>query len=177
MPAFLDRSGHKHELRSQDEVSLYDGERIPIHSDLQQILKDFTKAVMNGHPSDVIAFSADYFKTRAMQGRQARALGGDKQGGSALALKAGRAYRGLPVDMQERIEQIFLAFDADESGFINRSEFYEMLKQVGAFFKFECTQAEADEVLKMIDTNNDRQLSWQEFSSALVSWVTDKGFA
>jgi hypothetical protein len=129
---FLDRNGKKHNLRGQDEVVLYDGERIPVMSNLSQILKDYTKAVMVSQPRDALAFSHVYFKDLAMQGRQARALPSATTGGSKLALSAGRAYRSLPIHMQERIEQIFMAFDADESGSINRHEFFEMLVKVRA---------------------------------------------
>jgi len=132
MPTFLDTNGHAHTLRDQDDVVLYDGERIPIMSNLSQIIKDWTKAVMVACPEDTLEFSRDYFAKLAMQGRQSRALVGETQGGSKLALSAGKVYRSLPVDMQERIEHIFMAFDAGESGSINKADVFDSLKQARA---------------------------------------------
>jgi hypothetical protein len=129
---FLDRAGRPHSLRDPEEVMLYDGERIPIMSNLTQVLKDYTKAMMVASPADAVVWSAEYFGGLANRGRQDRALPSHAAGGSKLALSASAAYRNLPVDMQERIEEIFSAFDADESGTINRSEFFDMIKQVRA---------------------------------------------
>ncbi|KAG8471123.1 hypothetical protein KFE25_009544 [Diacronema lutheri] len=174
MPTFLDTNGHAHTLRDQDDVVLYDGERIPIMSNLSQIIKDWTKAVMVACPEDTLEFSRDYFAKLAMQGRQSRALVGETQGGSKLALSAGKVYRSLPVDMQERIEHIFMAFDAGESGSINKADVFDSLKQIGSFFDVQATQQDANELLRMTDAAA-HQLSWPEFSTAVVSWVSDRG--
>lgn len=72
---FVDESGSAHNLRAQEDVLLYDGERIPIMADLGPILKDWTKAAMthfkdDAHPKDAVAFSHAYFSALALQGRQ-----------------------------------------------------------------------------------------------------------
>ncbi|KAJ1632376.1 hypothetical protein T492DRAFT_989116 [Pavlovales sp. CCMP2436] len=175
---FLDRAGRPHSLRSAEEVSLYDGERIPLVANLTQVLKDWTKAVMVAGPQaeSLVAWSAEYFGELAKQDRQDRALPSHSTGGSELALSASKAFRSLSIEMQERIEEIFSAFDADESGFINRSEFFQMIKQIGAFFAFEASQADVEELLGTVDecSDGDQQLSWLEFSAAVVSWVSHK---
>jgi hypothetical protein len=72
---FVDKSGNSHTLRSQENVLLYDGERIPIMANLGPILKDWTKAAMthfkdDANPKDAVAFSHIYFKALALQSRQ-----------------------------------------------------------------------------------------------------------
>ena len=78
MPAggtFVDPKGHAHHLSAQENVQVYDGERIPIMANLGPILKDWTKAAMthfkdDANPKDAVAFSHAYFAALALQSRQ-----------------------------------------------------------------------------------------------------------
>lgn len=121
---FVDHRGKEHPLLPPTDDMLYDGERIPLHRDLQQVLKDYTKAVMAERPTNVAEWSAEYFAVRARESA--------RQGSPSAALlrSAPPQFRRLPVEVQDRVCDVFLAYDRDKSGFINKQEFWTMLKEV-----------------------------------------------
>mmetsp|Transcript_10457 Transcript_10457/g.28481 ORF Transcript_10457/g.28481 Transcript_10457/m.28481 type:complete len:132 (+) Transcript_10457:2-397(+) len=126
---------------------------------------------MKQRPADVIAFSAAYFKAKAMKQRHARAHAPLDQGGSVLARKAPIAYRNLPVLAQERIEQLFDAFDENESGSIERTELFKLLQQIARALGEKVTEAEAHELFQHIDADGSGTITWPEFSGSIAGWV------
>lgn len=50
-----------------DADRIWSSEQINVPSELPQIMKDYTKAVIRANPPDVVQFSIDYFKEKAKE--------------------------------------------------------------------------------------------------------------
>ena len=47
-----------------DVERIFSADQIEVHPALSQVLKDYTKAVVRAAPSDILAFSEEYFKEK-----------------------------------------------------------------------------------------------------------------
>jgi Ca2+-binding EF-hand superfamily protein len=71
--------------------------------------------------------------------------------------------------IRQVVNDIWGAFDADQSGYLDRKEANELLKLVFKQLGMEFSTAKADHVFKLIDANNDGKISKNELITALES--------
>eukprot|EP00742_Colponemidia_sp_Colp-10_P022627 GILJ01026779.1.p1 GENE.GILJ01026779.1~~GILJ01026779.1.p1 ORF type:complete len:428 (-),score=100.53 GILJ01026779.1:101-1384(-) len=82
----------------------------------------------------------------------------------------------VPLDPKEErfrrcIRSFFLEFDVDNSGFIDRHEFYNVLRRLGE----NPSNDQLDDLIKTVDTDGDGHISFDEFCVAVVK-MTEEGF-
>ena len=51
------------------EMRIFSAEQIQVPEELPEILKDFSKEVIRSNPSDIVKFSAEYFKRKAAENK------------------------------------------------------------------------------------------------------------
>ena len=108
-------------------------------------------------------------------GRSLVSASGDKPSTSGAVVVAGGGAQGALVvqpmggaDMprdpagnftDEEILEAFQAFDLDKNNFVGAAEIRHVLINIGE----QATDEEVDEMIRMVDTDGDGQVSWDEF--------------
>lgn len=64
------------------------------------------------------------------------------------------------------MEEAFKYFDKDSSGFISEDELYQVMKK----FKRTTTRESVRRMLEAVDTNNDGQISFEEFIQIMADY-------
>jgi Ca2+-binding EF-hand superfamily protein len=75
----------------------------------------------------------------------------------------------MSSNIRQVVNDIWGAFDKDNSGFLDRKEANDLLKLVFKQLNIEFSQTKADHVFKLIDANGDGKISKSELVSALES--------
>jgi Ca2+-binding EF-hand superfamily protein len=63
------------------------------------------------------------------------------------------------------MKEAFNYFDKDSSGFISEDELYQVMKK----FKRSTTRESVRKMLEIVDTNNDGQISFEEFIQIMTN--------
>ncbi|KAL9651862.1 hypothetical protein ABK040_000209 [Willaertia magna] len=77
-------------------------------------------------------------------------------------------FEQLSEQQQEQIRIAFKQCDKDGNNFIDVSELREILKALGE----EGTDAQAKELMKEIDSDQNGLISFDEFKEAMASWMS-----
>ena len=100
----------------------------------------------------------------AISAMRKEAPGASNKGGVvALASDAPRDPSGKFSD--EEILEAFKAFDLDKNNYVGAAEIRHVLINIGE----QVTDEEVDEMIRMVDTDGDGQVSWEEFYSMVTS--------
>jgi serine/threonine-protein phosphatase 2B regulatory subunit len=86
----------------------------------------------------------------------------NKAGVVALATEAPRDPAGRFTD--DEILEAFKAFDLDKNNFVGAAEIRHVLINIGE----QVTDEEVDEMIRMVDSDGDGQVSWEEFYSMVT---------
>lgn len=130
-----------------------------------------------GKPVGKITLSAKFERPTGGQGtgRSAGALEKSAPTGALVPVAApvamadSRQQQQLPRDpagnfTDEEILEAFQAFDLDHNNFVGAAEIRHVLINIGE----QVTDEEVDEMIRMVDTDGDGQVSWDEFYSMVT---------
>ncbi len=101
---------------------------------------------------------------KAADGGKSAAPGASTKAGGAvtLATEAPRDPAGRFTD--DEILEAFRAFDLDKNNFVGAAEIRHVLINIGE----QVTDEEVDEMIRMVDSDGDGQVSWEEFYSMVT---------
>jgi Ca2+-binding EF-hand superfamily protein len=128
-----------------------------------EILKDFTREVLRNQPTNINEFAAKYFDCLA-QGLPAGApIGvGGGGGGACFGPNFNDDEDGMSLEEVESIvKDLFKKYDADDSGFLDPSEFKALMVDLQQRLEFP-----ADEIYRFFaeaDMNADGEIEYEEF--------------
>lgn len=140
-------------------------EAIPVPPELQQVLREFTKAVLRDMPQDVLAYSKDYFNEKVQEQRM---------GAYALPPSTSKAFAQLPGEMQMNVENVFKRYDADADGSLTIDELQGMMQDLGGLFGFSA-DVDSSTLMALLDADGNQVIDWQEWSHACAVWLSDMG--
>lgn len=124
---------------------------INVMPDLQPVLREFTKAVLRDMPTDVIAYSKDYFVEKAAALRMES---------YTLPPSESPVFKQLSGDLQEQVEAVFKRYDVDMDGGLTVDEINSMLQDLGGLFGFS-SEVNGETLMALLDVDGDRHVSWQ----------------
>ena len=138
-------------------------EAIPVPPELQQVLREFTKAVLRDMPQDVLAYSKDYFIEKAQEQRM---------GAYALPPSTSRVFAELPAEMKMNVENVFKRYDADADGSLTIDELEQMVQDLGGLFGF-TEDVNMHTMMALLDADGNKVIDWQEWSHVCAVWLSD----
>ena len=116
------------------------------------LLKQFTKEILREQPENIYAFGASYFKNLLdIQAEEAR-----KAETSLLDMD--------PEEMETFISDIFLEADADQNGYLDRTEFQNVLRSAD----LKLTKKDYRKIMLECDENDDGCIDYNEFVPFMV---------
>ena len=133
-------------------------------SDIKQVWSSFSKPFLGFHD-----FRAEFGQGKFMStfSHSSRSTGLSSGFSSEEPLKKLQALiRASPYSL----EDVFKQMDTDSSGVISAIEFRKAIRKLGLGL----TAKDIDALLSRIDTNNDGQIDWQEFSKRFKTSNTEK---
>lgn len=136
---------------------------INVPTELQPVLRDYTKAVLRNFPEDVIEFSRQYFLAKSSEHRM---------NSYTLPPSTSKTFSELEADDQAGIENIFKRHDVDMDGNLDLDELRAMMEELGGVFGFE-GPLESEMLFALLDSDGNQQISWQEWSHACAVWLQD----
>merc|ERR1712039_1154580 len=144
-------------LRMEDASS-----SITVSPKLQQILREYTKAVLRDRPTDVLTYSHQYFVEKCDTMRMEA---------YALPPSDSEVFLSLPVEYQLQIEDLFKRYDTDCDMSISVSELREMMQSVPSFMGFDGGETDVQSIMAIFDADADSRISWQEWSHSCAEYV------
>jgi len=135
---------------------------IVVTPNLQNILRDYTKAVLRDRPTDVLTYSRNYFSDMVDSSRM---------GVYVLPPSDSSVFQTLPMQTQIQIEDLFKKYDTDMSGSISVDELRTMILSVGEFMGFDGEESDVKSLMAILDSDNNKVVSWQEWSHACAEYV------
>ena len=137
--------------------------------ELQNCLRDYTKAVLRDKPAsvDLLQYSKDYFVEKAHQNRMA---------GYKLPPSTSKPFGELSTQVQQQIEDVFKRYDSDCDFSISLVELRRLMDDLGGLFGFS-EQVDASTLMALLDADGNNEISWQEWSHACAVWLADMGEA
>lgn len=127
-----------------DVNRIFSAEQIAVPPELPHVLKDWTKAVIRENPTDLLAFSLQYFQSKTQLASQRKATETqvrrirqtfetyDVDGnGRMMAKELGRFLvhdLGLPLSESE-VDDLLLDLDSDTTGFIELTDLIQWYTQ------------------------------------------------
>ena len=137
-----------------------------------ELLKGFAREALRNQPADIYEFGAIYFSKLVEERRQAalqaelnaNAMGADDDGdlGDALSRPLSDG------ELQDKIFELFIAADVDESGFLDRKELATVLRMP----QFGLTRSQVRQVMAEADENEDGVIEYREFLPLMVGIIT-----
>ena len=127
-------------------------EQFSIPDGFADILKSFTREVLRDQPEDINAYAAEYFAALAAQ--QAPTSENED----------------LNIDMgglRERIENMFVSADVEGKGYLNRTQFMEVMSTVQG--ELNMSDADLRHVMSEADENDDGMIDFNEFLPLALS--------
>ena len=124
---------------------------IRVMPDLQPVLREFTKAVLRDMPTDVLAYSKEYFVEKAAELRMES---------YQLPPSTSKPFQELSGELQQQIENVFKRYDIDMDGTITIEELKTMMEDLGGLFGFS-GDVDASTIMALLDADGDKTISWQ----------------
>ncbi|CAD7958756.1 unnamed protein product, partial [Amoebophrya sp. A120] len=124
--------------------------KIEMPGDFPEILKDFTREVLRHQPGNVYEFGVKYFEEKLLASGSAAlesALSGDD-----LSLEK----------MEEIIQQLFIKYDEDKSGYLDRREFRKLLSDLRTQIPF-ISEDDLFFFMSEADGDENNQIEYDEF--------------
>ena len=136
---------------------------INVPTQLQGVLREFTKSVLRDMPDDILAYSKDYFVDKAAEQRM-----------SAYSLEpsTSKVYMALPIAQQEEVEAVFKRYDVDMDASLTIVELKTMMSELGGLFGFS-GEVDASTLMSLLDADGNSEISWQEWSHACAVWLAE----
>ena len=98
---------------------------IKVPGELQQVLREFTKAVLRDMPEDVLAYSKDYFVEKAAAKRMES---------YSLPASTSKPFGELSPVLQQQIEDVFKRYDIDCDMSISIDELRTLMSDLGGAY-------------------------------------------
>ena len=136
---------------------------INVPAELQTCLREFTKSVLRDGPTDVLAYSKDYFVEKAQQRRMET---------YKLPQSTSKPFQELGPALQQQIEDVFKRYDTDSDFSISLEELKTMMADLGGLFGFS-GDVDASTLMALLDADGNSEISWQEWSHACAVWLAD----
>jgi len=130
------------------------------------ILKSFTREILRSQPVNIYEFGARYFAELVEANNAALQQAEFEEGG--LVAEERTIFDMDDAELQDFILDIFLQFDADASGYLDRKEFKKCLQsaELGNLGKKEIRR-----IMSEADENDDGVLEYREFVPVMVEIV------
>ncbi|GAX81847.1 hypothetical protein CEUSTIGMA_g9275.t1 [Chlamydomonas eustigma] len=134
-----------------------------------ELLKSFTREILRAQPDNIYEFGAQYFsEVLANQGApqyQGVADVGPEGVETLSDVAAVLDIQNLsPAELEPIIMQLFLAADTDQSGFLDRSEFTQVLKSANLNLSNKVIR----QILAEADENEDNVIEYKEFLPVMI---------
>lgn len=124
---------------------------INVPTDLQVVLREFTKSVLRDMPTDVLAYSKDYFVERAHEKRMES---------YQLPGSTSKPFNELSAVLQQQIEDVFKRYDSDCDMSISLEELRTLMGDLGGLFGFS-EEVDASTLMALLDADGNQEISWQ----------------
>jgi len=129
------------------------------------ILKSFTREILRAQPANIYEFGARYFaelveeNAAALHAQHAMEMAGDQGGASIFDMSN--------EELQDFILDMFLRYDQDQSGYLDRKEFKECMGSADLGL----SKKETRRIMSEADENEDGVLEYREFVPIMVEIV------